>query len=286
MFIFDENILPLVMGILNLTPDSFSDGGQFQKMDAALFRVEEMLAQGANLIDIGGESSRPKGNAYGQGAIRLSADEEKQRILPIIEAIMKRFPDAVLSVDTYKSEVARAALERGATMLNDITALRFDPQMATVAAEFNAPLILMHSVGMPGEMPHTLSHPNIVETVKQALQTAIDVAHSKGVSQLILDVGFGFGKTPEDNLRLLAETRQFVQMGFPVLVGISRKSTIGVLLGTSAHPLPMEQRIFGTLGATAVAIAEGASIIRTHDVVETVQFLKGFCITRALKKIK
>lgn len=267
--------VPLVMGILNLTPDSFWDGGRYTSLDAALYRAEEMLIQGASILDIGGESSRPRGAAYGRGARALSVEEEKERILPVIEAIIQRFPDAVLSVDTYKSEVAKAAVEAGATMLNDITALRFDPKMADVAAQFNVPLVLMHSVGMPGEMPHIYPNACIVEEVKQSLQQAVDTAKQKGVQQLVLDAGFGFGKTPHDNLTLLAATSDFVEMGYPVLVGISRKNTIGIILGSSQQPVPAEERLFATLGATAVAVMQGAKIIRVHDVRETVEYLKG-----------
>ncbi|MGB3493038.1 MAG: dihydropteroate synthase [Elainellaceae cyanobacterium] len=263
-----------VMGILNVTPDSFSDGGQFLACDAALRQVEQMVAEGAAVVDVGGESSRPKGSVYGKGAAAVSADEEKRRVLPVIEAIATRFPDLFISVDTYKPAVAAAALEAGAHVINDITGLRIFPETAAVAAQFNAPLVVMHSLGQPGAMPHEHHYDDVVEAVAASLQDSIHIAEAAGVQQLVVDPGFGFGKSVSENLQLIAQTDRFLQLGYPVLVGISRKSTIGAVLGSVEQPLPIGDRLFGTLGATATAVLRGASIVRTHDVRPTVDLLK------------
>lgn len=272
--------MPVVMGILNLTPDSFSDGGRYTKLDAALHRAEQMLEEGATLLDLGGESSRPKGKTYGAGAQFLSADEEKRRILPVLEAILSRFPETLISIDTYKSEVAEAALAIGAAMLNDITALRFDPKLAEVAARFKVPLVLMHSIGTPGALAQVHTYQAVVEAVKSDLAVAAAQAKSAGVSYVLLDPGFGFGKLYHENLALLNHTHTFLSLGYPVLIGISRKSTIGMVLGSPDAPVPIEARLFGSLGATAVAVMQGASIVRTHDVKETASFLKVLHATR------
>ncbi|MGB3614227.1 MAG: dihydropteroate synthase [Elainellaceae cyanobacterium] len=260
------------MGILNVTPDSFSDGGRYVAVDAALAQAEQMLQDGAAIIDIGGESSRPKGSAYGKGAAPVSGDEEKRRVLPVIEAIASRFPEALISIDTYKPDVAQSALEAGAHIINDITGLREFPDMAQVAAKANAPLILMHSLGRPGAMPHECQYDDVVATVRRSLQTSIDVAQGAGATQLVVDPGFGFGKSVSENLQLVAHTASFTQLGYPVLVGISRKSTIGAVLG-NGEPVPIADRLYGTLGATATAVLQGATIVRTHDVRPTVEML-------------
>lgn len=263
-----------VMGILNVTPDSFSDGGQFQSVAAALHRAEQMLAEGAAIVDVGGESTRPRGTAYGAGATLVAADEEKRRVLPVIEALSARFPEAILSIDTWKPEVARAALEAGASLINDVTGLRLHPEMAAVAATFGAPLIVMHSLGIPGQMPHLHTYTDVVADVRAALAASLRTAEAAGVGDLVVDPGFGFGKTPAENLRLLASLDQIASLGRPVLVGLSRKHTIGVVLGTPDQPVPVEQRLYGTLGATAVAVLRGATLVRTHDVRPTVELLR------------
>lgn len=263
-----------VMGILNVTPDSFSDGGRYLDVDAALQRTEQMLAEGAVLIDVGGESSRPRGTAYGKGAKVVERDEERQRVVPVIEAIARRFPEALISVDTYKPEVAQAALEAGAHIINDITGLRIHPEMAEVAASFGAPLIVMHALGRPGEMPHEHIYGDVVEEVAASLRKSTHLAEALGVRHIVTDPGFGFGKTSAENLRLMNGVDRFVAMGRPVLVGISRKSTIGAVLGTPGGPLPVNERLYGTLGATAVAVLRGATIVRTHDIPPTVEMLR------------
>jgi dihydropteroate synthase len=257
-----------------VTPDSFSDGGRFFDPDDALRRTEAMLEEGAVLIDVGGESSRPRGSVYGEGADVVGADEEKRRVLPVVEAIAARFPEAIISVDTYKAEVGAAALEAGAHVLNDITGLRDGDALARVAAHFGAPLVVMHALGRPGAMPHSHTYTDVVEDVKASLAESVRAAEAAGVRDVIVDPGFGFGKTPQENLRLMGRVDAFLDLGRPVLVGISRKSTIGAVLGSADEPAPVGERLFGTLGATAVAVLRGASIVRTHDVRATVDFLR------------
>ncbi|MGJ3249336.1 MAG: dihydropteroate synthase [Elainellaceae cyanobacterium] len=269
-----------IMGILNVTPDSFSDGGQYLHPDAALHRADIMVSEGAAILDIGGESSRPKGATYGSGAEPVSVDNELKRVIPVIEAIARRFPDLLISVDTYKPQVAQASLEAGAHLINDITGLRIFPETAHVAARHGVPLIVMHSLGRPGAMPHEHHYTNVVEAVKSSLQESIQLAQQAGVRHVITDPGFGFGKSVSENLQLIRETQTFVDLGYPVLVGISRKSTIGAVLGATQSPLPLTERLYGTLGATAVAVLRGATLIRTHDVRPTVDLVKLIAATR------
>lgn len=262
------------MGILNVTPDSFSDGGRYADPSDALRRVEMMLTEGAILIDVGGESSRPRGRVYGDGADAVGEDEEKRRVLPVVEAIAAHFPEALVSVDTYKGTVAEAALAAGAHIVNDITGLRYDDGTAQAAARYGAPLIVMHSLGRPGAMPHAHRYDDVVAEVRASLADSADTAEAVGVRDIVLDPGFGFGKTASENLRLIANTDAFLQLGRPILVGISRKSTIGAVLGSAEAPVPVDERLFGSLGATAVAVLGGASIVRTHDVRATADFLR------------
>lgn len=262
-----------VMGILNVTPDSFSDGGRYLNPDRALHRAVTMIEEGAAIIDVGGASSRPRGRAYGQGALPLSPREEIDRVLPVIEAILHERPDAILSIDTYHPEVAGAALDAGAHIINDITGLRFAPEIADLAAAFGSPLIVMHSLGAPGDMPHTHAYDDVVADVTASLAAAIATAEAAGVRHVVVDPGFGFGKTSAENLRLVGHTDSLLPLGRPVLVGVSRKSTLGVVLGTPEVPASVDARSFGALGATAVAVMRGASLVRTHDVRGTVEML-------------
>lgn len=262
-----------VMGILNVTPDSFYDGGRYERVEDALQRAEEMLEEGAAIIDVGGESTRPRGEAYGEGAEAVSLEGELERVLPVVEAIAGRFPEAIISVDTYKPEVAQEVLAAGAHMINDITGLRLHPEMAGVVASAGAALVVMHSLGRPGELPHEHHYDDVVAEVRDALARAIRIAEEAGVQHIVVDPGFGFGKTAAENLKLLHRVDALTTLGRPVLVGISRKSTIGRVLGTAEHPVPAEERLFGTLGATAAAVMAGASIVRTHDVRPTVEML-------------
>ena len=264
-----------VMGILNVTPDSFSDGGAYTSMPAALRRVEEMLDEGASLIDIGGESSRPRGTVYGEGASAVPIRQEINRVLPVVEAVVDRFPEAILSIDTWKPEVAEAALAAGAHIINDVTGLRYTEETATVAAGYNAPLVIMHSTGKPGDMPARHEYADVVREVTASLAASVERAEAVGVRHIVVDPGFGFGKRHEENLQLLGALGDILKLGRPVMIGVSRKSAIGAILGTPDDPAPVEKRLFGSLGATALGVLRGASIVRTHDVRPTVELLKG-----------
>lgn len=255
------------MGILNVTPDSFSDGGQFVAVEDAVSRAAEMLSEGASIIDVGGESTRP-------GADPVSLEEEKDRVLPVIEAIGERFPEALLSIDTYKPEVARAALDAGAHIVNDVTGLRHHPEMAEVAAEANAALVIMHSKGKPGDLTSPREYADVTTEVRDALARAAETATKAGVSSIVLDPGFGFGKSHTDNLRLMKEVDELLALDRPILIGVSRKSTIGAALGTPSTLAPADERLYGSLGATAVAVMRGATLVRAHDVAATVQMLE------------
>jgi len=274
-----------VMGVLNVTPDSFSDGGAYMDPDAAVRRALDMVESGARLIDIGGASSRPAGSVYGEGAHLVPAGEEWSRIGPVIDRLAERLTklsgDSAsgiwISVDTFRAGVADRALSAGAHLINDITALRFDPEIADVAAEHGAPMCLMHSVGLPGEMPHATAMDDIVGVVRRDLTEATERAIAAGVDQVILDPGFGFGKTVDDNLRLVARLDALTDLGRPVLIGVSRKSSIGAAMagdGPGEEAPPPLERLPGSLAATAVAVLRGASIVRTHDVRQTADFLR------------
>lgn len=254
------------MGVLNVTPDSFSDGGRFASVEHATARAMEMIAEGADLIDIGGESTRP-------GAQPVSAEEELRRIVPVIEKLAKD-SSVPISVDTTKALVARAALEVGAEVVNDISALRFDPTVADEAARFQAGLILMHSRGDATTMHKLEPVQDIMREVEESLSTSVAEAERRGVERasIALDPGIGFGKSQAQNLELMAKLDWFIQTfaGFPVLVGTSRKSFIGHLLeGT-----PVGERLHGTMATVTAAVLCGAHIVRVHDVkaaVETVR---------------
>ncbi len=248
----------LVMGVLNVTPDSFSDGGRFFAPEQALAQAERMLAEGADIIDVGGESSRP-------GSEPVTVEEELRRVLPIIETLAKR-PETIISIDTTKSEVARAALDAGAEIVNDISALRFDFHIADEAARTGAGLILMHSRGTPATMQRMPFAADIFADVTASLCRSVTMAERRGVSRLsiMLDPGIGFGKTPEQNVALIAKldllAREFPSL--PWLVGTSRKAFIGRLLDDA----PSDERLHGTMATVTAAILHGASIVRVHDV--------------------
>jgi len=257
---------PIVMGILNVTPDSFSEGGRFADLDAALVRAEEMIDEGATIIDIGGESTRP-------GSARVEEQVEIDRVVPVIEAIVSRF-DIPISIDTSKSYVAESAIDVGAEIINDISGLRFDEGIAKVAAATNAGLVLMHSRGGFDTMHSQPPVENIVAEVSQDFYRSIAVAETNGVTKdkIVLDIGIGFGKTVEQNLELLARldiiAGAFSDHAF--LVGASRKSFIGKLLDGA----PPDQRLNGSIAAAVIAVMNGARIIRAHDVKATVDALK------------
>jgi dihydropteroate synthase len=249
----------LVMGVLNVTPDSFSDGGQFFDLERAAARAAEMLAHGADIIDIGGESTRP-------GGAQVAPEEELRRIVPVVERLRAQLPQAVISVDTTKAEVARAALDAGAEIVNDISALRFDTSLADEVARTGAGLVLMHSRGAPATLHSLPPVAHIMPEVSESLRRSIAVAVARGVArtQIAIDPGIGFGKSQQQNLELLAKLDALAAEfdGFPLLVGTSRKSFIGRLLGDA----PPERRLHGTMASVTAAILGGANIIRVHDV--------------------
>lgn len=253
------------MGILNATPDSFSDGGLFNSPEAAAKRIEQMIADGADTIDVGGESTRP-------GSSAVDPDEEMRRVVPVIEAASKF--DIPISVDTTKASVARAAVSAGAEIINDISGLRFDPEMALTAYETGCGLILMHSRGDFAEMHSQPPVDDIKAEVIRGLEESMSKALDAGVgrSRIVLDVGIGFGKTWEQNLELLARHSEIAEhfSGLPFLIGVSRKSFIGKALGD----VPPEDRLAGSLAAALYAAERGAVIIRTHDVKQTADALK------------
>ena len=245
----------LIMGILNMTPDSFSDGGQFKYHDQAIDYALEMVKEGANIIDIGGESTRP-------GAKAVQLEEELMRTIPIIEAIRLK-SDCLISIDTYKSKVAKAALDAGADMVNDISGLTFDHNMAALAAERNVPVIIMHIKGKPGDMQKNPNYDNLIKEIKAFFEVQIAIAKRARIDSgnIILDPGIGFGKRLEDNFEIIRELGQISTMGYPVLLGPSRKSFIGFTLD-----LPVEERIEGTLASITAGVINGARIVRVHDI--------------------
>jgi dihydropteroate synthase len=251
---------PRVMAILNVTPDSFFDGGRHADAAAALHQVETMLAEGADIIDVGGESTRP-------GARSVTESEEIQRVIPVVREIARRWPDVLISVDTVKSAVARAAVEAGAAIINDVSALRLDAHIAEVAATSEVGLVLMHSRGSVAEMARyesaTYSDDPVGDVVDE-LGASVSIAAAAGVDdeQIVLDPGLGFSKRTEHSVAVLAQLDRLLSLGYPILVGPSRKRFIGELSGG----LPPEARLEGTLGAIVAARARGASIFRVHDV--------------------
>lgn len=247
----------VIMGILNVTPDSFSEGGQYFHQDAAVAHGMDMVKAGADIIDIGGESTRP-------GANPLSNDDELKRVIPVITAL-RLTTDACISIDTYKSTVARAALEKDADMINDISGLTFDPEMVLVASEFNVPVVIMHIKGTPLNMQTNPTYSDLMAELVDYFTKRIDFALAGGVKpeNIILDPGIGFGKRINDNFEIIRNLNQITELGFPVLLGPSRKSFIGLTLN-----LPPEDRVEGTAAAVSCGILNGASIIRVHDVLE------------------
>lgn len=252
-----------VMGILNVTPDSFSDGGKFHTCDAALRHVEAMLTQGVDIIDVGGESTRP-------GAADISVEEELQRVIPIITAIRERF-DVPLSVDTSKPEVMLAAVQAGADMINDVYALRRAGALAA-CAQFTVPICLMHMQGQPRTMQQAPHYQDVVHDIKQFFQERIAACETAGIARqrLLLDPGFGFGKTLSHNLEILRNLSAFSALGLPILAGLSRKSMLGALLDNR----PIEDRLYASVAGAVIAAMHGAAIVRVHDVGATVDALK------------
>ena len=247
---FDVKNHTYVMGILNVTPDSFSDGGKFNQLDQALYHVQEMIAEGADIIDVGGESTRP-------GYTMISDEEEIQRTVLVVEAIKKRM-DIPVSIDTYKSQVAKANIQAGADMINDIWGLKYDREMAPLIAKEKLPCCLMHN-------REQANYKHFVKEMKEQLKETIHIAKEAGIKnkRIILDPGVGFGKTYDNNLEAIRCLDELVEMGYPVLLGTSRKSVIGLSLD-----LPSDQRMEGTLATTVLGVIQGAAFVRVHDVKE------------------
>lgn len=262
----------LIMGVLNVTPDSFNDGGMYLQLEDAVRHAGEMLAEGADIIDIGGQSTRPPGSTYGKGADDVSLAEEASRVLPVIEAIIRTFPDVIVSIDTTKAEIARQAIERGAAIINDVSGATQEPNIITVAKEQNTPIIIMHGYGpeFTKEQIESYGYDDVVQSVFDWLRGRILSLRGQGLEHILADIGFGFAKTADDNIRLLREHDYFSELGVPLVLGVSRKSTIGKLLGG----VPPEGRLYGSIAAALYGSQHGAKIIRTHDVRETKEALR------------
>ena len=256
------------MGVVNVTPDSFSDGGQCFDRDHAVEYALKLLSDGADIVDVGGESTRPGAKVSGAEAGTVSEKEELERVLPVIAGVKQKNPKAIISVDTYKAGVARAAIKAGAEIVNDVSGFLWDKQMAKTLAELKCGAVLMHMRGRPDEW-HTLpAVPDIVSLVKRELRDRTEAAVLAGMKRerMVIDPGFGFGKNREENYPLLRRFEELHSLRFPLLAGLSRKSFIGRALARDGKDAPVADRQFGTLAAETVVILKGAQIIRTHDV--------------------
>jgi len=271
----------LVMGVLNVTPDSFSDGGKFLQPENAIEQAFAIERAGADLLDIGGESTRP-------GSVETPASEELDRILPVLEALRGRLKIPI-SIDTRRTSVAELALRAGAELLNDVSGLKSDPRIAEVAARHGVPLILMHMRGEPRTMQTGGFARNVVKDVIQGLRKSLAAARKAGVakSQIILDPGIGFGKSFSQNYELLQKLPQLAKLGYPLLLGTSRKGFLGATLARDGKPAPPEERIWGTAATVTASILNGAHIVRAHDVAEMVQVARvADCVLNAGKRLK
>jgi len=254
----------LIMGILNVTPDSFSDGGKYRRVDAALKRCEEMINEGADIVDVGGESTRP-------GSSSVSCDEELKRVIPVIDAIKKRF-DIPVSVDTYKSEVAKAVLEYGVEIINDISGLNFDEQMPVVLSKSNCGIVAMHIKGKPKDMQKNPHYEHLICEINEYFENILKKAELNGIEKerIVLDPGIGFGKKFEDNYKIINNLQSFKIFSRPLLIGLSKKSFIGYTLDED----DTKKRLFGTIGANVTAFLKGARIFRVHDVKQNLEAVK------------
>ncbi|MEN8221908.1 MAG: dihydropteroate synthase [Acidobacteriota bacterium] len=265
---FRELKEPVIMGILNLTPDSFSDGGRFNRFDSAILHAERMIKSGAEIIDVGGESTRP-------GALKVEINSEIDRVLPVIEKIKREF-DILISIDTYKDRVAELAVkEGGADIINDISALSFSNDMADIVANLNVPVILMHIKGTPSDMQKDPSYLDVVGEITEYFNDRIGFAISKGIKRekIILDPGIGFGKRVEDNITIIRNIKKFRDLNLPVMIGLSKKSFLGII-GGIVNP---DEREVETISANLIAALNGASVLRVHNVencVRSVRILK------------
>ncbi len=263
---------PVLMGVLNVTPDSFSDGGEFFSKEVAAARAAAMLEEGAEIIDVGGESTRP-------GSDPVSPEEEARRVIPVVQGILAEHPDAIVSIDTYRSETAESTLGAGVSIINDVTALRGDPRMARVVAEARCPVILMHMLGEPKTMQRDPRYDDVVREVRDFLAERAEHAIAEGVEpeRIIVDPGIGFGKTLDHNLALLYHLDALAELGFLVLVGTSRKSFIGKVTGVEEA----RDRVFGTVAANVIAYERGATLFRVHDVQANQEAL---AVARAIRR--
>lgn len=272
-FSLDFSKKTYIMGILNVTPDSFADGGLYFDKSAAIERAYQIVEEGADIIDIGGESTRP-------GSEPISIKEELKRTIPVIEAISKKIK-VPISIDTYKSEVAKAALDAGASMVNDISGLRFDPRMPDVVSEYKVPVVIMHIKGKPQDMQQNPVYDALIPEIIDYFRVGMKTAISAGVSEdkIIIDPGMGFGKTFDHNLEIINNLREFTFLEKPILIGPSRKAFIGKILGD----VPATERLEGTAAAVSISIINGANVVRVHDVKETVKVAK---VADAVKREK
>lgn len=268
---FDFENKTYTMGILNLTPDSFSDGGSYIDVESAIKRAKKMVEEGVDIIDVGAESTRP-------GAVYVEEEEELRRILPVVKRLVEEV-DVPISIDTYKSYIAEECIKAGAHIINDIKGLKGDPNMAEVIAKYGVSVIIMHIQGDPKSMQENPRYDNVIENIKESLEESIDIAVKAGVSpeKIILDPGIGFGKTFENNLEIIKKLCEFKKLEYPILIGASRKGFIGDVLGT-----PPLDRLEGNLAVAVISSYNGASIIRVHEVKETVRALK---MTEAVKLV-
>lgn len=256
---------PIVMGILNVTPDSFSDGGKYHSVQKAVDATGQMVQEGVAIIDIGGESTRP-------GAEPVSESQEMDRVIPVLEQTVQAFPETFFSIDTTKFKVAKESLKRGAHIINDVSGLKKEPKLAELCAEYNAGYVLMHSQGDPQIMQKNPQYGDVVVDICDFLKKGIEHLQNAGVSSIIIDPGIGFGKTLQHNLDIIKELKKFVTLGYPVLVGASRKSMIGKLLDDR----PTDGRLAGTLAVHYHCLLQGAKILRVHDVQEAVDSVNIF----------
>ena len=269
------------MGVVNVTPDSFYDGGSFFSSEKAVEHALSLLDEGADILDVGGESTRPGAHVGGEETLAastpkpiVSAEEELQRIMPVLEGVLRARPDAVISVDTYKAAVARAAVAAGAEIVNDVSALQWDSQMVSACAELGCGVVMMHTRGKPGQWRSLPHEPNLISLVEHELTSRLQVATERGVhrSHIVIDPGFGFGKNFEENYPLLAHLSELHRLGFPLLAGTSRKSFIGRTLGRrSGQDAPPADRLYGSLAAMVASILQGAHLVRVHDVKPAVE---------------
>lgn len=262
---FSQLTSPQVMGVLNVTPDSFSDGGKYLDVYSALDRIYFMIKEGAMIIDIGGESTRPNADP-------VSEEEELSRVIPILEKAVSSFEKVFFSIDTTKYEVAKQALQLGAHIINDVSGLQKESRLADLCAQYEATYILMHSQGDPKTMQKNPSYKDVVKEISLFFKEKIQILESKGVNKIVLDPGIGFGKTLEHNLKLVAQLDSFQKIGFPVLVGASRKSMIGQILDGR----PSSERLTGTIAVHYHALMNGAKILRVHDVKEASDSIRIF----------